>query len=127
MTVRLLTERHAQQIAGVLSRYDRILIQGTLPGFCYADGMTPYLYAHHIRIFDYARFAEPLRNRLRENAERLAGDHGLQIDFIRKRNFRKEDKIQQVLQRRGKGPGLGWIFSAMGGVANSKTSDRTQE
>lgn len=118
--MRLLTERHAQQIAGVLSCYDRILIQGTLPGFCYADGMTAYLYAHHIRIFDYARFAEPLRNALRENAERLAGDHGLQIDFIRKRNFRKEDKIQQVLQRRGKRPGLVWIFSAMERCATYK-------
>jgi hypothetical protein len=26
-----LTERHADEIAGVLSCYDRILIQGTLP------------------------------------------------------------------------------------------------
>ena len=36
----LLTERHADEIAGVLSCYDRILIQGTLPGLCYAEGMT---------------------------------------------------------------------------------------
>jgi len=28
----LLTERHADEIAGVLSCYDHILIQGTLPG-----------------------------------------------------------------------------------------------
>jgi hypothetical protein len=36
----LLTERYADQIAGVLSCYDRILVFGTLPGICFA---TSYL------------------------------------------------------------------------------------
>jgi hypothetical protein len=34
-----LTERHAQRIAGVLSRYERVIVQGTLPIFCCADGV----------------------------------------------------------------------------------------
>jgi hypothetical protein len=36
----LLTERYANKIRGQLSCYDRIVIQGTLPGLCYAQGMT---------------------------------------------------------------------------------------
>jgi hypothetical protein len=40
MGVELLTERYEDQIAGVLSCYDRIIIQGTVPGWCYASGMT---------------------------------------------------------------------------------------
>ncbi len=68
----LLTERYAQKIRGILSLYDRIIIQGTLPVFCYAEGMTSFFKANNIRIFDYPRFAEPLRNELRENAERIA-------------------------------------------------------
>ncbi len=32
-----LTERHADQIAGVLSCYDRLIVQGTLPIFCYVS------------------------------------------------------------------------------------------
>ncbi len=47
----LLTERYADKILGQLSYYDRIVIQGTLPGFCFADGMTSYLYANNIHIF----------------------------------------------------------------------------
>src|SRR5215470_477149 len=110
----LLTERHADEIAGVLSCYDRILIQGTLPGLCYAEGMTGYLYAHQVRIFNYPRWAEPFREALRENAERLAAENGLEIEFIRRpKSFGKEDKIQQVLQPRGRHPVLVWIFSAM--------------
>ena len=56
MGLTLLTERQADQIAGVLSCYDRILVFGTLPGVCFAEGMTAYLYAHQVRIFDYPTF-----------------------------------------------------------------------
>ena len=48
-----LVERYDKRIAGVLSCYDRIVITGTLPGVCHAKGMTSFLYANTIRIFDY--------------------------------------------------------------------------
>jgi len=62
--------------------------------------MTSYLCAHGIRIFDYARFAEPLRNRIRDNAERLAKENGIEIEFIRKSTIRKEDRIKAILEQR---------------------------
>jgi hypothetical protein len=109
----LLTERHADQIAGVLSCWDRMLVFGTLPKICYAEGMTSYLYERKIRIFDYPKFAEPFRNELRENAERLAAESGIEIEFLRKRNVRKEDRVKEILARRGDHPGLVCILSAM--------------
>lgn len=113
MGLTLLTERHADQIAGVLSCYDRILVFGTLPGICFAEGMTSYLYSHKVRIFDYPRFAQPFRDELRENAERLAKEAGIEIEHIRKRHVRKEDLVEAVLAKRGRHPGLAAIFSAM--------------
>ena len=113
MGVELLTERHAEQIAGVLGCWDRVLIFGTLPGVCYAAGMTSFLYARNIRIFDYAKFAEPYRNRIRENAEQMAAEAGVQIEFIRKRNIRKEDRAKEIAAKRGDHAGLVCIFSAM--------------
>ena len=65
MGLTLLTERYAPQIAGVLSCWDRILLFGTLPKICFAEGMTSYLYERKIRIFDYPKFAEPFRNAFR--------------------------------------------------------------
>jgi hypothetical protein len=50
--------------------------------------MTAFLYERKIRIFDYPKFAEPFRNRIRENAEKMAAEAGIEIEFIRKRNFR---------------------------------------
>ncbi len=49
MGLTLLAERHAEQIAGVLSCVDRVIVQGTLPVFCYADGRTAYLSKRRIR------------------------------------------------------------------------------
>lgn len=80
----LLTARYAQNLTGVLSCYDRILITGTLPGACFADGMTSFLCARGIRIFDYPQFALPLRERVRDNAQALAAEHGVTIQYIAK-------------------------------------------
>ena len=57
----------AAPAVGVLSC--RIVITGTLPGICYAAGMTSFLYAKGIRVLDYAQFAELLRDQIRERAE----------------------------------------------------------
>lgn len=39
----ILPERYRDRMVGVLSCYDRIVITGTLPGACYAGGMTSLL------------------------------------------------------------------------------------
>jgi len=109
-----LLERYENQIAGTLSCFDRIIITGTIPGICYADGMTSYLNANKIRIFDYPRFAEPLREEIRENTEQLAAQNGIAIEFIRSTGtFRKEARIKEILEKRGNHPGIVHIFSAM--------------
>ncbi len=68
---------------------------------------------NNIRIFDNPKFAEPFRRHLRENAESIAKDNNLEIDFIRKKNFRKESRIKEILEKRGDHTGLVHIFSAM--------------
>jgi len=98
----------------VLCCYERVVITGTIPSVCHSKGMSVYLNQRGIRIFDYPRFAEPLRDQVRENAERIAQDQGLQIEFIRSAGaFRKEARVQQILSERGEHPGLVHIFSAM--------------
>lgn len=106
-------ERHFNKIKGVTSCFDRIVLTGTIPGVCFADGMTMHLHKHNIRIFDFTKWAEPLRDLIKDNAESVAADNGLKIDFIRKKNFRKEQSIKQIIEQRGNHPGLVHIFSAM--------------
>ena len=107
------TERHSTKIKGVISCFDRIVLTGTIPGICYAQGMSSFLTEKGIRIFDFTQWAEPLRQAIRANAEKVAGDNDLEIEFIRKKNFRKEDRINDIIKQRGTHPGLVHIYSAM--------------
>jgi hypothetical protein len=108
-----LTERYDGRIAGVLSCYDRVVITGTIPVICYAEGMTRYLHANGIRIFDHPEFAMELRDRVRDAAASLAAAAGVTIEHIAKSHIRKEEVVARVLAQRGEHPGLVHIISAM--------------
>ena len=127
----LLTTRYAQNLAGVLSCYDRIVITGTLPGACFAEGMTSFLRSRGIPIFDYPQFALPLRERIRENARAVAAEHGVKIEHLARAHIRKEEEVvAKVLAARGEAPGLVHVISAMESCAtyrpwHDKASGRT--
>jgi hypothetical protein len=107
-------EGHQANVSSTLSCFGRVDITGTLPDICHPKAMASFLDYHKIRLFDFPRWAEPLREELRENAEQIAAEAGLQIEFTRKlKAFRKEARIKAVLAGRGDHPGLVHIFSAM--------------
>jgi hypothetical protein len=107
-------ERHRTEICSVISCFDRVVITGTLVDIGHPQAMARYLGQQHVRLFDFPRWAEPLRDELRAHAEQLAADSGVTIEFIRRHKaFRKEDRIQAILAERGEHPGLVHIFSAM--------------
>lgn len=106
-------DRYFEHLVGILSCFDRLIITGTLVDIGYAEAMTGLLNARRIRIFDYTQFADPLREELRANTERLAAEQGLTIEYIRHSNFRKEERIKEIIRERGDHPGLVHIFSAM--------------
>lgn len=116
----ILSQRYAAKISGIISCYDRIVITGTLPVLSNASHLTSYLYQHNIRIFDYAKFAEPYRETLKANAEKIAQESGLTIEFIRKGNVRKEAIIERILKIRGTHAGLVHIISVMEGCTTYK-------
>lgn len=114
MATTLITDKYQEELYGVLNCYDRVVISGHLQELCYAKGMTKYLYSQNIRIFDYTKFAEPLRDMIRAKAQTIATENGLEIEFISKhKSFRKEDRIKEIIEQRGNHPGLVHIFSAM--------------
>jgi len=116
----LLTVSHETKISGMLGCFDRLIFTGTIPQICYAQGMTTYLYSNNIRIFDYPKFAEPFKKEIRDNAEKLARDNSVEIEFVAKTHIRKEDLVQQVLKKRGSHPGLVHIISAMEACSSFK-------
>lgn len=111
--VELLTQRYADQIVGTLGCWDRVIITGTLTDVCHAGAVNRWLQRDNIRCFDLKVFAEPLRDAVRDHAILMARNAGLSIEHIERKNFRKEDRVAEVLQQRGQAPGLVHVFSAM--------------
>ena len=107
-------ERHSDNITGVLSCFDRVVIQGTLPDICHPKAITDWFFAHKIRIFDYTTWAAPMRDQIKDNIKKIAVDAGLKIQFVRKqKDFRKEQRVKEIIATRGDHPGIVHIFSAM--------------
>ena len=106
-------ERHSDNISGQISCFDRIIIQGTLPDICRPGAITEFFYRSGIRIFDFKQWASPMRDAVHENAKALAKENGVEIEFIRKKNFRKDERVEEIIAKRGSHPGLVHIFSAM--------------
>ena len=91
----LLTDKYADKIYGTITCYDRMIIQGYTPGWSHAEGMAGYLKANKIRIFDFANFSQSLTEQVRSNAQHIADENGIEIEFIRKLHaFRKDDRMQ---------------------------------
>jgi hypothetical protein len=66
--------------------------------------MAGYLNARKIRIYDYPRCAQPFRDRIRENAERIAAEHDIEITFVRKASNGRQHHVlhgDQQLRRFG--------------------------
>jgi len=91
-----------------------------MPEISYSQGMTKYMYEKGIKIFDYPKFAEPFKETIRANAERIAQEHGVEIEFIRKAGVRKESIISEKIDKRGNHPGIVHIISAMEGCNTYK-------
>ena len=116
----LITTAHKKEINGTLSCFDRVILTGTIPQICYSQGMTSYLYSQGIKIFDYPKFAEPFKEAIRKNADQLAKDNDIEIEFVRKSSLRKEDLVKKVLDKKGCKSGLVHILSAMEGCSSYK-------
>ena len=108
-----------------------MIIQGYVATWSHPEGMTSYLNANNIKIFDYQKFCEPLTRKVRSVAEEIAKESGVEIEFIRKlKAFRKDDRIQEIIKDKQINTGLVHIFSAMESCTtyrpwHDKTSGRT--
>lgn len=109
-----LLARYEGDIEGVLGCFDRLVVTGTLTEVAHPEAMRAVLYREGIRCFDIGQFAEPLRQRIRDNAVEQARAAEVEVEYLaRSKGVRKEDLVAKVLKRRGNHPGLVHVLSVM--------------
>lgn len=68
----LLTDKYADKIHGIITCYDRMIIQGYIPNWSHAEAMTAYMKLNGIRILIIPPVSpSPLRNRSVRMRKRL--------------------------------------------------------
>lgn len=108
----LITEAYKEDILGNLFCYDRVNINATAGTFGYADGMTRFFYANNFMIFDFVKVFAPITDKIIKNAQKIAKENNLKIEYIPKtKSFRKDDKIAKIIKNRGTHEGIVHIFS----------------
>jgi hypothetical protein len=110
----LITEKYSENIDGVINCYDRVNIKCTVGTFGYADGMAMFFYMIFMKIFDFFNVFKPVTEKIKENAEKIAAENQMEIEYIRSpKAFRKDDKIAEILEERGEHGGLVKIYSQL--------------
>jgi hypothetical protein len=105
---------HAQEIAGVLSGFDRLRFRGTFRQLCYVNGMMSVLSVLGVLLKEFGLFAEALTKRFRAGVQALADSADRPVVHLTSAGIDKEDQVRKILKQRGIGPdGLAAVLSVI--------------
>ena len=104
-------EKYSNQVAGVLSCFDRLIFKGYLP-IGYAAAMESFLASRRILIKDFKRFAPAQAERLKEHAKAMAEKQGRPYIYL-DRKTPKEEQAQKMAREQGVTRGLVCVFATL--------------
>jgi hypothetical protein len=89
--------KHQDDITGVLSGFDRLVLRGTLRSIAYADGMKQYLWSNQILLKDFGSHVEQVSQRLKAASLAEAHASGRPVRYLASAEVNKEDSLAVLL------------------------------
>jgi hypothetical protein len=105
--------KHANDVIGVLSGFDRLVFRGTLRMLAHHLGMQRYLWAMQVLLKDFASHAEAVTQQLRKASEAQARNTGRPILYLPSSAISKEDCARAIARQDGIEQGLICILTAV--------------
>lgn len=99
-------QRHASNVIGVLSGFDRVRLRGTLRWLANRDGMLSYLYAAKVLLKEFKDYAIGVTERIRAASHRIAEEAGRPLMYLNSTSINKEETARKIAQRDGVKEGL---------------------
>lgn len=106
-------ERHAEQIVGVLSGWDRLRLRGTLRWLANVDGMKNYLWHAQVLLKDFKQYALAITGQIKQATERLADQAGRPLKYLASSAINKEAQAQRIAREDGITEGLVCVLSCV--------------
>jgi hypothetical protein len=107
------TAKYCEQIQGVLSGFDRLVLRGSPRRLSYAQGMEEYLWQNRILFKDYAAHVKRVSERIKKASLEPFRRQGLAVEFIRSMEIDKEAVARGIAESRGIQTGLVCAISSL--------------
>ena len=88
--------KHQDDIAGVLSGFDRVVLRGTLRSIAYAEGMNQYLWNNQVLLKDFGAHVEQVSHRLKAASLAEANAVGRPVRYLASAEISKEDIARRI-------------------------------
>jgi hypothetical protein len=94
-------QRHAENVLGVLSGFDRMLFRGTQRMLASACGLMNYLWSIQVLLKDFGDWSEELTRQLRAGSEQVMIDAGRPCQYLNNPTASKEELALRIAARDG--------------------------
>lgn len=108
-----LLTRYQEDIDGVISCFDRIVLFGTFRSIGHPEAMSWQLHESKVKLLEYEKnFANSLRLEVRDQIKHLCKEEHISTQFI---NYgqRKEDVVSEIISNRGNHDGIVCVLECM--------------
>lgn len=105
--------RHASEVKGTLSGFDRVRFRGTLRWLANLPGMGTWLNRANVLLKDFKGYAMGLTERIKLATQELAEKAGRPVLYLPSSSLRKEDLARDIAQRDAISEGLVCVLSAV--------------
>jgi hypothetical protein len=106
--VEAFVSKHADDVIGTLSGFDRLVFRGTLRILAHRAGMMAYLWAVQVLLKNFAHHAEALTKQPREASEQAARRTGRPIRYLPSGVTNKEQIAREIAEPAPAKAGGGW-------------------
>src|ERR1700676_4163388 len=77
--------KHKEEIAGVLSGFDRLVFRGSLRSISYAEGMMGYLWGNRVRLTEFGKHVLGVSQKLKQACKAKAEALGRPVKYLVRR------------------------------------------
>jgi hypothetical protein len=105
--------RYSQQLLGVLSGFDRLVLRGNLTGLAHDTGMRGYLWASGVAWKDYAKHVEAVSRRIKQASLESIAAQGRPVRYLASGKESKEEMARAIARQDGITAGPVCAFTAV--------------
>src|SRR5580700_11027585 len=106
-------QRHAANVIGVLSGFDRLLFRGTLRRLANVSGLLSYLSCVSVLLKEFKDHSMSLTEQIKQASLDVAESAGRPVVYLTDASVRKEEVARSIARRDGIEEGLICVLSAV--------------